>query len=423
MSTKSNPAVLNRQTTRVYKTFSAGVFVPADSGTVSQNAIINTGDTITYSANLPDWKDRIKRGEDATTTYSGVQRTGQHGYGQCHKLWTAGFFKGSTDTVTGDIYAGLQYPVDLSFVPSDAVAPAVSKAYVDFAKDYRRKSQSFSSGVFCGELLSTARLLASPVKRLRGEVSNLYQLLRDQFRRRRRARDPQLSSAIADTWLTWSFGVKPLVNDVDGAARAFRAMASGRTFDTIPIRGEGTHEVQLFSGNRDISPQGRFFGSYTSVNDVLNAQATVRGAWKNSSPSGQMPLPELFGAGIADIVPTAWELIPWSFMVDYFSNIGVVLDAWSMRFVNFAWLNLTVRNSRVVQAGGLRTDHNPFSGSDIIVQNESSVRRVRYVVKTVSREKVDNQFETELMVRIPGFPETNKWLNIAALIAMRSPPR
>lgn len=179
----------------------------------------------------------------------------------------------------------------------------------------------------------------------------------------------------------------------------------------------------MFSGNRDISPQGRFFGSYTSVNDVLSAQATVRGAWKNSSPSGQMPLPELFGAGVADIVPTAWELIPWSFMVDYFSNIGVVLDAWSMRFVNFAWLNLTVRNSRVVQAGGLRTDHNPFVGSDIIVQNESPVRRVRYVVKTVSREKVDNQFETELMVRIPGFPETNKWLNIAALLAMRSPPR
>lgn len=36
---------------------------------------------------------------------------------------------------------------------------------------------------------------------------------------------------------------------------------------------------------------------------------------------------DLFGFSAKEFVPTLWELLPWSFLVDYFTNVGDILDA------------------------------------------------------------------------------------------------
>lgn len=422
MSTKNTPSITNRQMTLRQRTVHGGLLV--SDTTTKRVSLTDTSDTVSYSPNLPDWRERLLEGRDATTTMSGVTRHMTQSHGVQRRIFTPpAYAAGSIYECTGDVFANLQYPVDLSHVPTDLVAQAVSRAYADFSKRYRKKTQDFGSGVFAGELLETARMLASPVKSLRKETTNLYEKLRDVYRKEKRGKKANLSNAVADTWLTWKFGISPTIQDADDACKAFRHMASGRTHDIVRIRGVGGMQKQLASGYYDVGGEIGNSAGYTALNDILETSAMVRGAWKNKSPSDQMPLPMMFGLGVADIVPTAWELVPWSWLVDYFSNVGIVLDAWSMRFVEFAWLNLTVRNSKTITCGPLKTrPGQDFPAGGVTYSNESVSRRVRYSVKTVTREKVDNKFEMDLSFRIPGFPET-KWLNIAAVAQMQRRPR
>jgi hypothetical protein len=48
------------------------------------------------------------------------------------------------------------------------------------------------------------------------------------------------------------------------------------------------------------------------------------------------------GLGPGDILPTIYELIPYSFVVDYFTNLGDVISAWSHQAIRPDWAQRTV---------------------------------------------------------------------------------
>jgi hypothetical protein len=50
----------------------------------------------------------------------------------------------------------------------------------------------------------------------------------------------------------------------------------------------------------------------------------------------------LFGFTPSELVPTAWELLPWSFLVDYFVNVGDVLSSAVTASSNVNFVNKTV---------------------------------------------------------------------------------
>jgi hypothetical protein len=124
-----------------------------------------------------------------------------------------------------------------------------------------------------------------------------------------------------------------------------------------------------------------------------------------------MPLPMRFGLSLSDVVPTAYEAFMWSFLLDYFSNMGDVLDAWCVGMVDFAWLNRTTRSRRIVKfSDAIAT---PLAGESRYAYGGHT----RVVTKTVKREKVDNFNDAKVLVKLPGSGST-QWLNIAALAQM-----
>lgn len=52
-----------------------------------------------------------------------------------------------------------------------------------------------------------------------------------------------------------------------------------------------------------------------------------------------------FGFTLSDIAPTAWELIPWSFLIDYFTNVGSIIDAASFPKADIAWSAYCIKRS------------------------------------------------------------------------------
>lgn len=401
------------------------------TGTSTVTVVWN--EQVQFGDNIPGWKDRIADGRNVTTTMvggRGLVRDRSDGY------WTQTTSSGDANYRTSGsgklLNRYLVSPASLAGPPASLIEQASSLAEIDFAKKFSSGTSQFQTGVFAGELLQTARMLASPAKHLRGSIDTLYtdlkRIVRSNSARGGAASARALKDAIAGTYLEWKFGVTPLISDVDDAARAFRALASGRTFDTVRFTGRG--EADSSTETSDIfTPGTPGFLAHTNwrVEKILyhHVDCTLRGAWKCDRPDGQMPVPMIFSLGLKDIIPTAWELVPWSFFVDYFTNIGDVLGAWSMRFVDFAWLNMTTRTLTRLKVlpppGYFRVEAFPgFPRTSIL----NCPGELRIDWRTINRSSYVNRWSPTPLVKIPGMSGrgATQWLNTAALLAMKNPP-
>lgn len=383
--------------------------------TVSFNRHRTVGD------NFPSWKERLALGLDTTTYLYGEDCKFKAGYALFHS------YTDSTSVTGGHgegQFAQMMLPTQLSHDLS-LESLAMSRAATQFAKKVRQHTQGWAGGVFAGELVEAARLLASPVRTLRHGTDRL---ISDLIHRRKHqygrlswevSRDRKiLQRMLHDTWLEWVYAIKPTVNDCIDAANTFNRIASGRKKDVIRITADGVDEYVSFTRDRTwpiaakSDPGGYtaigFPPGYSRFRTLYRADCRYRGVVSSASPSGDLPLAMQLGVGWMDVVPTAWELIPFSFLLDYFANIGDVLDVWSMRFISFDWLNRTVRNRVERRFEGYDVDYPEY-------QMFSIVSPPMTVLSAIERKAISNDdFGIRLTVRHPKWGST-KWLNIAAL--------
>jgi hypothetical protein len=132
-------------------------------------------------------------------------------------------------------------------------------------------------------------------------------------------------------------------------------------------------------------------------------------------PSGPIAVQQSWGLGTRDFIPTIYELIPYSFLVDYFVNIGEILNAWSFNQADLAWHNDTNRevfDTSVQVIPRVAKDENGFTTLDshVVLQN-SFIRTVTFVRRS------DPLGLPSLAFRFPGLG--TKALNIAALARLR----
>lgn len=135
-------------------------------------------------------------------------------------------------------------------------------------------------------------------------------------------RDKRIHEALADRWLGWSYGVKPLIQDVEGAALA---LAKTVTAEENKVMHFTSRQSDYFSGN------GR--GPANPVEGAnfvrVTAQATLKGrgdVWAEIADVFQQGLHEF---GFQNFAGAAWEVIPYSFVVDWFLPIGEWLSSFT----------------------------------------------------------------------------------------------
>lgn len=387
--------------------------------------------------NIIGWKDRIRRGVDCTTWLEGTRFNYRLTSG---RLWAKVPYRSNTlepvYTMNGRILQGT-FDFTIGLCSPSVVSTATAIAQQNFAKQVRKRTRAWQGGVFTGEILQTAKMLASPGKVMFKEIFRLHKNLQNTLKKQkqfRRGGVPRYvkalknnaqhsSSAIASTYLEWKFGVEPLIQDLDDAGKAFRKLASGRQFDTIRVSAGGYADGRVGSDLIPLSNVAGFsyygIGSHSTRRETYDeSEVTYKGAWKADNPSSEMPVPMTFGVSIQDIVPTAWELVPWSFFVDYFTSVGDTLDAWQMRFVSFAWLNRTTRSSRKVSYSDVIVPPTPANGT-IYLGSGGHARGRRDVVSRVPVS--GSSFNSGFTLRIPKYGST-KWVNIVALAALRTKP-
>lgn len=397
---------------------------PSNNVKGSDKLILKSIDTRVTSSNIPKWKSLMKAGNNVTTELIASASRQKFAVGQVSTKQT---YPGGTQFVTtfqqGNILLGtVDFPTQSC--DGSVISKATDLAQINFAKSYRKTTQNFNGGPFCAEIVQVARQITSPARGIFNGIPKVYKGVSRWWRYRNRFppgskpfRDA--GKAMGETWIEWAFSIKPLISDVDDAATALRALASGRGFDMVRCKGTGQAAAMVpgLSGVRTFSQHSGFPNDgFTVARDVWDeAEVTIRGAWKNTNPSGEMPVLGRFGLTTLDVIPTIWEEIPWSFLVDYFFNVGDTLDAWQMRFITFAWLNQTARSSRIDRYSDVRApatssfNSRGFGGNAMFTKND------------VHRQAINNEFRTGFHVNLPT-PGT-KWLNMGALLAMKVPPR
>lgn len=376
--------------------------------TSSKSYSVSLRDDVTYGHNIPGWRDKLRTGVGVVTSLSGTRQTLKVDFGgNC-----SNYFPPRPKTVYG-VTTG---PVGITnfIMPSaDTVTSttADNQARKKLLASYLKQVQSFSGGKFLAEIKDTIELVLHPVHSIYKatfEYAGVVKKLGKVYQHKPRT----LAHALSESWLAYSFGIKPAVQDANDAVSAFNSITQSQRHDIRYVRGSGlerggsySHTLETFDGSTTV---------WMSTNNRIEKSVRLLGAFRQA-PVGTSNLLDEFGLNLADIAPSIWEGIPWSFFVDYFTNVGDCLDAWRYIGVDQAWLIRTVRN-RVTRTSSAETNYvTPPTERQNIVRGSGTV-----IGTTTFVQRTPTSFFSETPTfhfKLPG-NDPRRLLNITALIGV-----
>lgn len=181
------------------------------------------------------------------------------------------------------------------------------------------KGHSFNAAVFgaqggqlVAQALSTSTAMYRSLKCLkRGNLScALKNLGLSPGQRKRKAMKHKLDGGdISGTWLAMQYGWLPSLSDMYEASRAFEAL-------TAPPR----EEVYRASVRKSLSEQNS-----ASPSNYLCERQRMRSMKVSFRLKEELSLPR--SLGLYDPLSVAWEVTPWSFVIDWFIPIGTYLES------------------------------------------------------------------------------------------------
>jgi len=221
-----------------------------------------------------------------------------------------------------------------------------STSYVDnlakaaFLKKVKGLTTQFQGMIFLGELTETLRMLRKPLVGIRALSTDFLGTLR----KRKRANPKKWANDIGSAWLEQSFGWNPLLNDVRDAVKAYEKLlfplktikvsaGASKSYDNTKAR-----PTPLWPGFVAQYNAGCYWLTVSSIQSE-NIKVRYKGAVISQAEGPRWQDEDLFGFEPQNFIPALWELLPWSFLADYFTNIGDILDGEIVDQRRLAWVN------------------------------------------------------------------------------------
>lgn len=296
----------------------------------------------------PHWKALIEGGSNATTLMSGWVQEQDILLGSAKVVYKyRSSPTGAFVTYTSDIAGYLDYQAPLPLSPhtgAGLTAEANSEALKKLYRTIRRSRSQFAGGVVLGEIRKTVSMFARPVRALNASLRGYVKGARVIAAKNVKTTGAG-ARALADTYLEATFGWGPLLNDIADGAKALERLYAKSEREHFKVSAVMTGTPVLTSNYWNIS--NIFIRRERRV--LRTDQVIYYGAFKESAVRAIVEdrtqrIRDLSGFAWKDFVPTLWELLPWSFLVDYFTNIGDVLEAVCTDTSSVAWLSKTVRS-------------------------------------------------------------------------------
>lgn len=337
----------------------------------------------------PRYRADIRNGVNAATTMSGARYRFSVSKGDASvSRFDVSTGKTVTYTTSGDFTIMGDAILAVSLLPSSS---ADTTALQSLYKHIRKTYQHVQTGVTVGEWKETWKMMRNAAKTVRRAVDDYVRKARREakamerdYRRRERARrgiDPEKGAAgrkakdlsrkaaakaaaarkeahakavnkrISDLWLEFSFGIKPTLSDVKAHAEALARMS------------EKSYRTRVYGqGEVADSPYQQYFNSVANTYihyrkfrrvDRLTTVRYVAGYEERSYSSVGEQARDVFGFTPEDFVPTVYELIPYSWLLDYFTNVGDVLSAAFTQLKSVKWIVKTTRQGIVEETSAV----------------------------------------------------------------------
>lgn len=227
----------------------------------------------------------------------------------------------------------------------------------------------------------------------------------------------ELVKYVSDAWLTYSFGVKPMLSDASAIATSLAATLKGPIAETVRSKskknwnaytvGDSGLPGWLGMGTDKLSHQIELTNRYGVGLDTAVRSSNTYSELANFN--------DHFALHVESFVPAIWELIPYSWLADYFANIGDVL---SDRFettpkIRYAWKSILYREK--VKGITVANSSNSYAKNFAITKcPEWELEHVHYVRTVISSIPVRSfSFKT---MDVVGFNATKKVLNLVSIL-------
>lgn len=407
-------------------------------GTEWFTSTVDEGREVILSVKNPNWRDDIRRGKSATTPFIGteIEIDFTPGFTELERLCRVFGPSGPEDhwareSNNGYVNDGFSDTAVPSAPTTSLPAVTDAQARLKFIKRARDEQGAFRGSNFVAELAATLRGLRNPAQALRSGLDQYSAAARARVRKAI-GRDPRgvrvrdltdrqnraASRAVAGSWLEHQFGWQPLISDIKDAAKALERM---------PFRSPLKH-IYASQENRTVPSITHAFAQTFGLSVVTENHTftTFRvqyyGAVKLQVSSPSASWSEEAGTRFRDFAPALWEWIPYSFLVDYFTNIGDMIEAASFPRSDLAWssrsyVNTSHRDGSRLTFDVLDQDPYPLPGHTRVLALFPSAIVIRR--KYVSRAEYTGSFVPSFQIEIPGMRNFKKYLNIGALLSLR----
>lgn len=245
---------------------------------------------------------------------------------------------------------------------SPASPPALSldtvsvdnKALVKILKKIRASHQQMEGATFLAELHQTIGMLKRPLSAMRDEVNRYLLSLENTKRKVKRLpahkRRAEWQRALSGTWLELQWGWRPLISDTKAIATTI-----ARMLNEPPHKERLSATSALDTETTEMADTGisenYFEHKYVKVRKREYSTRYVVGmsSVRKAHASGVQRVIDLCGFNPEDFIPALYEVLPWSWLVDYFSNVGDIIEAGATSLTDVQWIVKTTRDTREEQ--------------------------------------------------------------------------
>lgn len=251
--------------------------------------------------------------------------------------------KGSSYYTSGSVAWDIYYNGTLKYQHTWSGAPAATCYFwhygAQFNPSYSGSYPSWpDSNAVLTSALANARSKGFDILTFLAEFRKTVSLIRG-FRDRTLQRAERVADSIgntsdpitafAETWLEARYGWRILLYDIASINESIEKL---RTFTSPIIRGYGSEEASSSSVVQSYSTPASYFRRYSPYSQTALWEPCTFVV--TQSATREVRAGVLLEAVLDDIVEidplvTGWELIPFSFILDWFINIGDVITAYS----------------------------------------------------------------------------------------------
>jgi len=399
---------------------------PPVSGTQQGFMILGSNTRIGFQN--PRWKDQCRLGTNATTNFVGTEFSGDtdrsyweaYAHGSFYSVAAKVVYSNPQRTGGGFLpYASLP---STGGPPTSVVNDVHNRCIMKFINEViaAQSSENLTGRSikhFKHDIHSTLHPMAGIQKKISSYLTNLEKVSYGKLK------GPSLYSTITSAYLEFKFGVEPFVDDIT-AIVSDMVIRDRKRNPSVSV--EGTASASYNGSVTTTNFGNSFFSSFIPTQYIRKTSKyteRIKGAVRTGiNDDGRLGFLADNRLLPSDWLPTAFSILPYAWMVNYFTNVRDIIDAASFRFSDLVWGCATSRVINTIEYSNVfflnGTFGPPPAGATLVESIYTSGGNATFNYKQTSRSALSpGQLVPSFEFRIPMTP--TPWLNMMAAFSPR----